>query len=255
MPDPEKKREVRRIRALLQKMSEVAEHAEQTGSFESAIHNYVKRYNAIVGQLEDIEAIPEDVFPKLDEDEADFGQLGGETKLLADYLDDIMEETPVENPNKKEKEKSGRFDAGVLVALAPFLGSNELSKLVRQHFDREPQAEEKKENKEPDLKTLVGLAPFVDKATLGKLVRNALSRQPLTDPGMLVALAPHLDSEELSQILREQFPEWFGEGAPKAPDAPDAPAAPPKPPTPPEGPGAWLQSLSAARSQLERRGE
>jgi hypothetical protein len=223
-------------------MSEVAEHAEQTGSFESSVRNYVKRYNAIVERLEDIDAVPEDLFPRLDEDEADFGQLGAESKLLADYIDDVMEEPSEPSGNKGDKGKGdkGKPDLGILVALAPFLGTSELSKLVRQHFDKEAQAEEKKATQqEPDLNTIIGLAPHVDKATLGKMVRGALTNHPLTDPSQLVALAPHMDREEFGEILREQFPTWFG-----AQSAENEPPTPPAPPTPPSEPlGGWIQKI------------
>jgi hypothetical protein len=232
MPD---NKEIRRMRALLQKMSEVAEHAEQTGSFESGAHNYVKRYNAIVEHLEDEDVLPEDLFPKLEED-TDFGQLGAEAKLLADYLDDAVDEKP--GPAGKQKGEKGKTDLGVLVALAPFLGSNELSKLVRQHFDKE--LPEEGARAEPDLKTIIGLAPHLDSVSLNKLVRSSLARQPITDPKLLVALAPHMSSEDLTAILHDSFPEWFGE----APVQPPSPPEPPKPPTAPQSPGSWLQSLS-----------
>jgi hypothetical protein len=245
MADPNKK-EVRRMRALLQRMSEIAEHAEQSGSFEGAAHNYVKRYNAIVEHLEEEEVLAEDLFPKLDED-SDIGQLGAEAKLLGNYLDDIIEESPAPaGKGKGEKGEKGRADLGVLVALAPFLGSNELSKLVRQHFDKE--AEEKVQPRaEPDLKTIIELAPHIDKVSLSKLVRNALARQSITDPRLLVELAPHMDAAEFAEILREQFPEWFGEPS-ATPPAPPAPPTPPAPPVPPS-PGTWLQTLT---EKLER---
>src|SRR5260221_2863873 len=122
MSEQETNNEVRRLRRLLLKMAELAEHVEQTGSFESGVQNSVKRYNAIVGHLEALEALPVSMFPRL-EDEADAGQLGAQATLLADYLKDSTEE--------EEARAISAPDLGSLVALAPFLGSKELSQLVR----------------------------------------------------------------------------------------------------------------------------
>ncbi len=259
MPDRNPKQEIRRIRNLLLKMAETAEHAEQTGSFESGVRNYVKRYNAIVEHLEEEDILPEELFSELDEDETNFGQLGAESTLLADYISDIVEETPVENAKREHKE-----GLGPLIALAPFLGSSELSKLVRERLGvtvtttSAPTPPPPPHG--PDLQTIIGLAPHVDKETVGQLVRAALAQHKVSDPSLLVALAPHMDKAEFSQLVREQLPGWFSaqpapDNAPKqeatstsgftvswgdsfassseTPPAPPAPPTPPSPPTPP----------------------
>jgi hypothetical protein len=232
-------------------MAEMAEHAEQTGSFESAVRNYVKRYNAIVEHLEDNDIVPEELFPRLEE-ETDFGQLGAEATLLAGYLDDLVEETPPPASGKGSKAP----DLGMMVALAPFLESRELSKLLQGHFGNiAPAAEENSAPQSMNLKTLVGLAPHVDRATLGQMVRACLASEQIDDPNMLVALAPHVDKailgemvracvaqqkfrdpnilialaphmdrHEFGQILRDYAPELFGGQA--SPHAPEKPAAP-----------------------------
>ncbi len=210
-----KKNEIRRMRTLLQKMAEMAEHAEQTGSFESATHNYVRRYNAIVEHLEDNDVVPEDLFPKLEE-ETDFGQMGAEAKLLADYLDDILEESP-----KASNRNETKPDLGLMVALAPFLESRELSKIVSQHFTGPGGAganEGGESAQGPDLKTIASLAPHVDRMTLAEMVRACLAREPLRDPHLLLSLAPHMDRHEFSRLLREYLPNWFGGQAPAPPE-------------------------------------
>ena len=266
MPDRNPKQEIRRIRNLLLKMAETAEHAEQTGSFESGVRNYVKRYNAIVEHLEEEDIVPEDLFSALDEDETNFGQLGAEATLLADYISEDVEESPKESSKREQKE-----GLGPLVALAPFLGSSELSKLVRERLGvtvtvssdqptpPKPPAPPAPQTG-PDLHTIIGLAPHLDKETVGQLVRAALAHQKVNDPNLLIALAPHMDKAELSRLVREQMPGWFGaqaetpggETSAEPPSAdptgfayswstlPDTeavsaptPPAPPVPPTPP----------------------
>ena len=172
----------------------------------------MKRYNAIVEHLEEEDIVPEDLFSKLDEDETNFGQLGAEATLLADYISDAVEETPVENSKREHKE-----GLGPLIALAPFLGSTELSKLVRERLGvtvsvstDAPKPPKPPVPQGPDLDTIIGLAPHLDKETVGQLVRAALSQQKVSDPSLLVALAPHMDKAEFSRLVREQMPGWFG---------------------------------------------
>lgn len=225
MPERNPKQEIRRIRNLLLKMAETAEHAEQTGSFESGVRNYVKRYNAIVEHLEEEDIVPEDLFSELDEDETNFGQLGAEATLLADYISEDAEESPKESTKREQKE-----GLGPLVALAPFLGSSELSKLVRERLGvtvtvssdqptppmppvppvpphgTAPPAP----SQGPDLSTIVALAPFLDAEAVSQMVFAAVSQRKISDPGALVALAPFMDKADFSRLVREQLPSWFG---------------------------------------------
>ena len=234
MAEHDKKKEIRRMRTLLEKMAEMAEHVEQTGSFESSIQNNVKRYNSIVEHLEDNDVLPEDMFPELDED-SDSGQLGAEAKLLSGYLADLADEDEMERGSGNSRKPEGkRPDLGMMVALAPFLERNELTNIVLKHFTGQTKLGEEEAPAAPgsmDIQTLIALAPHVDKATLGQMARACLSRQPLADPKLLVALAPHMDKAEFSQLLHEYLPNWFG-AAPTAP----VPPAPPAPPAPSFGP-------------------
>src|SRR5580700_3129003 len=85
------KKEVSRLRHLLLKMAELAEHVEQTGSFESGLNNSLIRYNTIVQRLEQLGACANGLFPALASD-ASAGTLGAEATLLAEYLEDITKE-------------------------------------------------------------------------------------------------------------------------------------------------------------------
>ena len=267
MADNDSKKQVRRMKSLLEKMAEMAEHAEQTGSFETGIHKSVERYNNIVEHLEEEDILPEDLFPEL-EDDADAGQLGAEARLLADYLGDILDEEEPQERGERQGSKEGqgpkegkggnRSDLGLMVALAPFLEKSQLTNMVLKHFagqfegskspitidlditpPRKTASESDTSSKgSPDLKTIVGLAPHLDPATLGQMVRSYVARQPISDPNILISLAPFMDSTEFSQILREGLPDWFE--VPLSHPAPPVPPVPPVPPTPPTPPTpAW----------------
>ena len=262
MSDLDQKKEIRRLRSLLLKMMELAEHVEQTGSFEGGVRNSVKRYNAIVERLEELEAIPEEIFHTLDE-KANSGELGAEAMLLADFLNDMIEDEPAPAASGNKKMP----DIGPLVALAPFLGGGELAKLIREHFDL-PKGGEKQAASEGgagqmNMRTIIGLAPHMKSEDLGQLVRSYLAQGGTFDPKELVALAPHMRSEDLSEILRLSQPQWFGgkPTAPATPTPPTPPAAPnvvhtaPTPPTPPPPQGVdWSESLRRERAAQSQSG-
>lgn len=218
--DNEQTREVSRLRKLLRRMMDLADHVEQTGSFESGAHDSVRRYNAIVERLEDMNVISENTFPRLDEDAA-FGRLGAECTLLAGYLEDLTEEDDPEDMRpdrrgRRDRDRPGRqkrVDIGELVALAPFMASEDLHKLLHSHFDsknKNVQSEDEDDQK-PDMKQLIALAPHMASEDLEQLVTACLTRDPRLNTKYLTALAPHLSSKALGRILREYLPEWFEE--------------------------------------------
>ena len=219
MSENDQQKEIRRLSNLVSKIAELAEHVEQTGSFESGAQNSVKRYNAVVERLEAIEAVPAGMFPRLDED-AKFGQLGAEATLLGSYLQDMVEEEGSPAPGKGP-------DIHNLVALAPFLGSKELGQLVRERFLRgKGEDEDEGENGEasegglPDLRTIVSLAPHMKSSDLAGLLQGYIARHGTINPKYLTALAPHISSEHLGQLLRNSAPEWFQTSSPEPQEAP-----------------------------------
>jgi hypothetical protein len=72
---------------------------------------------------------------------------------------------------------------------------------------------------------LIALAPFLDSSDLSKLVRDRLSGPGRIDEGMLIGLAPFLDKGTLSEILHKSV---LG-GPPTPPQAPQAQSAPQPP--------------------------
>ena len=214
MLDPEVNREVVRLRHLLLKMAELAEHVEQTGSFQGGLNNSIIRYNTIVQRLEEVGACPRSLFPALD-DNSTAATLGAEATLLAEYLQDVTGES--------EKRGGGSVpDINTIVSLAPFLGRDELGIMVRERFrgrwrerGRSQNGENNQERDEGersrmDIKSLVHLAPHIDSEDLADLVRAYLSREKGFDPKYLVHLAPHMNSKDLSAIIRDCMPDWFG---------------------------------------------
>lgn len=247
-----KKREIRRIRRLLQEIASLAEEEELS----EGLMNAARRYNAIIRHLEEREILPSGLFHPLNEQEATFGVLGVESRMLSGYLEELEEE---EEEDEEKESGNMKFDFGSIIALAPFLGQREVKKIVRKHMrgkisfgEEEDEEEDEDEGAQgPSLQMIVGLAPHMDSKDLSELVRACLAQGNRIDPGIVVALAPHMDSKDLGQIIRENLPNWFGERpkkpkAPAPPEPPNAPdsapfpfAAPPPPPPPraPEPPG------------------
>lgn len=233
MSDTSKKKEINRMLRLLRRMAELSEHVEQTGSFEGAAQNSIRRYNAIVEHLESEEILHEDLFPRLDED-SDFAHLGAESSLLANYLEDLLEDE--HNEAKEETKKFGvkSFDKAMLVALAPFLGARELKKILHRELgmaNGEDDESDERNSERHSIQSIIGLAPHLDKKDLDELVLAYIRRGGTIHPKQLVALAPHISKETLSMLVRASMSEPDGEGA--KPTKPEPPTPPP-PPTPEE---------------------
>jgi hypothetical protein len=157
------KREIRRLRRLLQEMASISED----GEFKEGIASLVKRYNGIVAHLEQSGRLPLGLFHPLTEGESGFDQIGVESRLLAGYLEDLEDE---ENEDEEEEEETSRrkqkkFDLDMLVGLAPFTPQSELRKLVSA-------ALKDRRNMNPDL--VISLAPFLGSEEVGRIVRENL---------------------------------------------------------------------------------
>ena len=83
--------EIRRIRRLLHETVRLAEHASLTGSLDKGSRFAIRQYNHIREHLQDIGAIPDDLFQDLDENEATFDELGIVCGMLESYLMDDEE--------------------------------------------------------------------------------------------------------------------------------------------------------------------
>ncbi|MCW5943901.1 MAG: hypothetical protein KIS66_16850 [Fimbriimonadaceae bacterium] len=183
------------LRRMLTNLADMADDATLTGKLRDAAQEAAKKYNTVLATLHAEADLPEGLFEPLPED-AGWDRLGVDARLLAGYLDD----------DRKGRHRHGPEDApgdlGALVALAPFLNSDDLARLVEERIaDGLPF----------DEGILIALAPFVGSDALGRMIRTRLRRG--RSPGA-VPVAPE---------------------APKAPEAPHEPVAvvPPAPVRPP----------------------
>ena len=79
---------IRKIRRLLHETKKIAENASLTGSLVGGSKIAVRQYNAIRNHLQEIRAIPEDLFQELDEEETNFDELGVTVAMLDGYLEE-----------------------------------------------------------------------------------------------------------------------------------------------------------------------
>lgn len=144
--------ELSTIRSILNELSELAEHSTLTGSLSTGTRQAALSYNAALAFLTGRGSLPQGMFEPMDVDRADYGEIGVQCRLL-------LAATNVE----RKREDRGYSD---VVALAPFLKSEDLAELVRERIG------------DASLPTglLAGLAPFLDSETLGSLVRRRMGR-------------------------------------------------------------------------------
>lgn len=213
--DKTNKREIRRIRHVLDEIVSMADDEEMQGG----VGSVVKRYNAVVRHLETTGALPAGLFQLLDEGSATMHQAAVESRMLSSYLEEIIEE---------EEETSGKPDFSPVIALAPFLDQGDLKALIHSHLSGRGFTETLEDSKDarqgpPDLKSLVALAPHLSEEDLSVLLESCLEREPVINPKWIVALAPHLNQQDLGRILRKYAPNWFGakeSGEPSQPPEP-----------------------------------
>jgi hypothetical protein len=128
-----KEMDVRRLRRLLRETARIAEHASLTGTLEKGSRLAIRQYNAIRDHLENIEEVPADLFPSLDEDEDGFDELGVAARLLDNYLDD---EVDAEGPPPKGKTKhlEFRFGTGGFTDGGDLSNLRNIGEIIRSHL-------------------------------------------------------------------------------------------------------------------------
>ena len=117
--------EIRRIRRLLRETVRLAEHASLTGSLDKGGRIAIRQYNHIREHLQEIGAIPEDLFQDLDEDEATFDELGIVCGMLEGYL---AEDDEILNEGAKS---STKVQVG-MVGLKELEDLKEIGKVIRE---------------------------------------------------------------------------------------------------------------------------
>lgn len=120
----ENQTEIRRIRRLLRETVKLAEHASLTGSLEKGGRIAIRQYNHIRNHLQEIGAIPEELFQELDENDCSFDELGIVSGMLEGYLaedEEVMQ----------EGKASGKVQVG-MVGLKELEDLKEIGKVIRE---------------------------------------------------------------------------------------------------------------------------
>lgn len=237
----------KQARALLKELASVSEHASLTGAFSDGLPSARDKINWLMAWAEAQQIAPTGFFRPLSES-AGWGEVGVEARMMMASLkevDELEDDDDFSEPDEDDEvppdeegmdlgsilgDRLGRRlkklrklkhlkhvvdgsglgikDPGVLVAMAPFLDSDDLAALVMEHIE---------DGGEFDEGLLVALAPFLGSQTLGRLVRARMKRRPVR-------------------------PE-----APPAPEPPAPPAAPEEPRIPEAYPAPQAASIPSSQ--------
>ncbi len=167
-------------RRVLTELAGMAEHASMTGSLKGGQRAAAVAFNGALATIRAHDAIPDGMFEPLDPDAADYGSLGVQSRLLLA----ILQEEPEPRRGRRERDEDERGGLGAVVALAPFLDSEDLAQMVRERIDEAAEVSDG---------LLTALAPFLDSHDLGDLVRRRVrprAPQPPTPPVQPTPVAP-----------------------------------------------------------------
>lgn len=145
------------LRRLLTELANTAEHASLTRSLAGGEKAAARAFNGALATLTAQGLVPDGMFQSLSLEDADYGTLGVQARLLLAMLP----ETEMQAGKPKDRDRDGGL--GALVALAPFLNSQDLSEMIAERLD---------ESREVPDGVLTALAPFLDSHHLGNLVRR-----------------------------------------------------------------------------------
>ena len=154
-------------RRVLSELAGMAEHASLTGSLRGGEKSAARAFNGALDALRTHEAIPDGMFERADPEAADYGSLGVQARLLLSILpaerEDRRERDGGRRRNRDDEDEGGGL--GAVVALAPFLDSEDLAQMLRERIDETTAV--------PD-GLLTALAPFLNSGDLGELVRRRM---------------------------------------------------------------------------------
>ncbi len=170
-------------RRILDELAEAAEHASLTGSMRGGERSAAQTYNRVLATFERQGILPDGMFEPIDESNVEYGHLGIQCRLLR----------AATHQKKEERRREGMES---VVALAPFLDSADLSRLVRERMG---------EGTLPD-GLLVARAPFLDSHTLGDLVRRSLHPEPPAAPTPPAPSAPPDPPADLLPVVQADLP-------------------------------------------------
>ena len=172
---------------VLREIADLCENASLAGSYSGGAGRVVLRYNTILADLRESGLVKAGMFDPLPES-AGFGEIGVEARMLAAFV-------------RKDRKKIGNGDPGILMRLAPFISSEDLSALVRKQIEAGAQI---------DMHMLTHLAPFMGKEELGYLLRDHLSAKPAppAPPEPAPAPQPAATPAPVAEVQPPVAPAW-----------------------------------------------
>jgi len=144
--------EPRSIYRMLREMGDLAEHSSLTGSLSSGASQLAERYNRILELVTRQELVPTGMFSPVSTNQADYGSIGVESRMLAAYL----------SGSKERMREEDEYDYSEVMQLAPFLKSSDLGEMIREIITQ---------GNRPPKKLLASVAPFLSQSDLGEFMR------------------------------------------------------------------------------------
>jgi len=217
--------EVRRLRRMLKELAELSQHASLTGSLRDGAAAAVRRYNAAIERLNEID-VPTTGFTPLPAG-AGYDELAVESASLAGYLQEeengaggscggksrgmklvvglapFIDQDALVDLVKANTSPDDQLDPGLIIALAPFLPRHEISRLVRENMQDLRRGGDTRENVETDSHPSEERAGSVDRSMITYAGEPAPSARAGNDLSELKARL-----EEMSlRLSREDIPE------------------------------------------------
>src|SRR5450631_2709527 len=113
--------ELNAARNALREIGEFAEQASLTGSPRTGAARLAEHYNALLVRVQELATIPEGLFTAIQASDGDYGQICVDSRMLLAHVSDR---------DRKNGRNADEF--GSIVALAPFVNSEDLGRLIRE---------------------------------------------------------------------------------------------------------------------------
>jgi hypothetical protein len=216
-------------KALLKELASVAEEASLTGAFSDGIPSARDKVNWLMAWAEARQIAPTGFFRPLT-DKAGWGEIGVEARMMMASLKDSQddEEDTDDDEDQDDDEGSSHGD--------PIHIDFEFGRKLGRKMRHLKHVFKGKGGGLQDPGVLVAMAPFLDNEDLAAMVTSHLDAGGEFDEGLLVALAPFLGSQTLGKLVRARF--MRKPAPPEPPRAPEAPQAPQAAPAAPQAPSA-----------------
>lgn len=150
-------------RRILAELVEMTEHASLTRSLRGGEPAAAQAYNRVLATFVRNGIVPEGMFETASPDGAEYGILGVQCRLLMSAA----------SPKKAKDEPRGDGGFGELIALAPFLDSEDLGRMVMERLG---------DGGTMPNGLLVGLAPFLDSGIMGQIIRRRAKAPTPSEP-------------------------------------------------------------------------